>query len=197
MDYMNPNEHWLNPELMKGMKPEEAQKLGCCTAIGYIAAIFVGLLICALLGSCRSHKDVVNETRDSVRVEVKEKIVYVPDTTYITIPAQSAEVTVKDSTSHLENEYAESDARINPDGTLFHSLATKPQEKPVEFQKPIVSKDSIRVETKWRTRTITKEVERKKTWWEQTKSYGFYVLVLLTLFRYRKKIWKVLMAIKV
>lgn len=104
---------------------------------------------------------------------------------------------VKDSTSHLENDYAISDARVNPDGTLFHSLATKPREIEVPFQKPVVTKDSIRTRVVTKTSVQKVEVEKPKTWWEQTKSYGFYVLVIMTLWRYRKRLWKLISAIKV
>ena len=194
IDYFDSNDfvHVKDDDLT----PEEHLTIGCGSVLCCVVLIIVGLLICALLGSCSTHKGMMEERKDSLIVQVKEKVVYVKDTTYITIPAQKESVTVKDSASHLENEYATSDARINSDGTLSHSLSTKPQDKPVEFQKPIVSKDSIRTETKWRIRTITKEVERKKTWWEQTRSYGFYVLVILTLFRYRKKLWKLITAFR-
>lgn len=104
---------------------------------------------------------------------------------------------VKDSTSHLENEYAVSDARINPDGTLFHSLVTKPREIEVSFQKPVVTKDSERTHVVYKMSVQKVKVEKPKTWWEQTKSYGFYVLVILTLWRYRKRLWKLISAIKI
>jgi len=163
---------------------------GFKNAIACILGFALGILFCALLGSCASSKHAKAELVqiDSTSVEVRVETVYVPDTVYIEIPAQTAERTTTDSTSHLETDYAESDARINPDGTLYHSLANKPQDKPVEFQKPVVTKDSVRTEIKWRTRTVTKEVERKKTWWEQTKSYGFYVMVLFLLWSYRKEV---------
>ena len=162
--------------------------VGFKKALACLVGLILRLLLCVLLGSCRSGKEIVYETKDSVRVEVRTNIVYVPDTIFVEIPAQAAERTTADSTSHLETDYAESDARINPDGTLFHSLANKPQDKPVEFQKPVVTKDSVRTEIKWRTRIQIKEVERKKTWWEQTKSYGFYVMVLILLWCYRKEV---------
>ncbi len=53
------------------------------------------------------------------------------DTAYIEIPPQSAERVANDSVSHLETDFAVSDARINPDGTLFHNLLNKTQKRPV------------------------------------------------------------------
>lgn len=109
---------------------------------------------------------------DSVRIETKTITVFVRDTVTITIPAQTAERTTPDSTSHLENDFAVSDAAINPDGTLFHSLETKPGAFDVPFDKPVEKTES----TAERIREIEKpvpiptpvEVERKLTWWEQT-----------------------------
>jgi len=194
MDFHNPNDNWLSPEMMKGMKPEEAQAVGCLSAIGYVVAIVIGLGLCALFGSCRSHKDMVSEhtQKDSVRVEVRTETVYVTDTLLVEIPAQTAERTTADSVSHLENDYATSDARINADGTLTHTLATKPQKKPVEFQKPVERKDSIVYVDKLVTKTDVqiKEVERDLSWWEQTRIYGCYVLAILLVILYRKPIWK-------
>ncbi|MBR1526849.1 MAG: hypothetical protein IJ640_09365 [Prevotella sp.] len=160
------DDNWINPDLMKDLSPEDAQKVCCISLIGYVVAMFVGLLLCALFGSCRSHREVI-ENNDSVRVEVRTNTIYVPDTIFVEIPSQKAERTTADSTSHLENEYSLSDARINPDGTLFHLLETKPQKKPVEFQKPITTNDSI--EVRYKTQTKTVEVEKKLSRWEKFK----------------------------
>ena len=81
-----------------------------------------------LFSSCRTGRQVVVvEARDSVRVEERVREIKVTDTLFVEVPAQSAERTTADSTSHLENDYAVSDARINPDGSLSHSLETKPR----------------------------------------------------------------------
>lgn len=114
----------------------------------YIIKTLRGVIILALMMmycSCCPCKNLTNERseHDSVRVETNTVIAYVPDTVFIEIPAQAAERTTADSTSHWENDYATSDARINADGTLFHSLKTKPQEKPVEVKKKEVRKNNI------------------------------------------------------
>jgi len=133
------------------------------------AGVAAGLLAClavSLAAGCRS-AGVAESTNDSVRVEVRTRTEYVPDIVYVEIPAQTAERTTADSASHLENDYAVSDARINADGTLFHRLGTKPQERPVGIQKPVVTNESIEVRYKTRTRTV--EVERELGWWERFK----------------------------
>lgn len=195
MDYMNPNEHWMH-NAMKDLEPEEAQAVGCLTAAAYEVMFVIGIIVCALLGSCSSHKNMVTEHKenDSVRVEVHTNTIIVPDTVYVEIPAQTAERTTADSTSHLENDYATSDARINPDGTLFHSLATKPQSKPVEVDKKIEQRDSIVYVEKSVSDTGQQivEVERNLSWWEQTRIYGFYLLLIVLVAIYRKPIWSLL-----
>lgn len=134
-----------------------------------------GVIILALMmmcSSCCPCKNLTTETKthDSVRVETNTVTVYVPDTVYIEIPAQNAERTTADSTSHLENDYATSDARINADGTLFHSLKTKPQEKPVEVKKKEVRKNNI----VYRGHT-EQEAEEKIV--EVTPQWAWYILL--------------------
>lgn len=93
-----------------------------------------------LLSSCSTQKKLIATTQENTRVETKYEVVYRTDTMYIDIPSQTAEVSKRDSTSKLENDYATSEARINPDGSLFHNLKTKPQKKPIPVQIPIERK---------------------------------------------------------
>lgn len=152
------------------------------------------LLLIFLLGGCASSRRLSENVhqQDSVQIKVETRIEYVPDTVYIEIPAQTAERETADSTSHLENDYATSDARINPDGTLFHNLKTKPQKKPVEFDKPVERKDSIIYKTKTVIEVRTVEVPRPLNWWEKTQIYGFWFIVFIAVIVYRKKILSLL-----
>lgn len=140
-----------------------------------------------LVGGCSPGKHLAKtqKQQDSTRVEVRKEIVYVPDTVYLEIPAQTAERTTRDSTSHLENDYATSDARINTDGTLYHDLRTKPQEKEIPVEVPKERKDSIIY------RNIEVEeivpVKRELTKWQKTQMRGFWVvLVVLVVYVFRK-----------
>ena len=92
---------------MTGMSRNE--KLGDYMKIPLI--ILVVFLFCCSCGPGK-RLPVQTENRDSIRVEVREKTVYIRDTVYMTIPAQSAENTTRDTSSHLETDYAESDARL-------------------------------------------------------------------------------------
>ena len=128
---------------------------------------------------CSSKKAIVTEKRDSVRTEIRYEKVFIKDTAYIEIPAQISERIIKDSISFLENDYALSNARINSDGTLFHDLRTKPQNKPVVVDTKIERRDSIIY--KDREIEIPIPVERELGWWEKT-SIRFFPLSLSALF---------------
>lgn len=159
-------------------------------------SIFLIVAAVLLVGGCSPGKHLVKtqQQQDSTRVEVRKEIVYVPDTVYLEIPAQTAERTTRDSTSHLENDYAESNARINSDGSLYHDLKTKPQEIPKEVQTPVERNDSIvyKYRTVYETVEVEVEVERELTWWQKTQMYGFWVALLVIAITYRKGIWAII-----
>lgn len=140
-----------------------------------------------LMTSCGAgkHLPVQRENRDSISVEVREKTVYIRDTVLIEIPAQSAENTTRDTSSHLETDYAESDARIDPDGTLRHSLRNKPQKQPVPVEVPQTQKDSIVYRDRYISETI--EVPRDLTAWQKWQMRSFWILLSgLVIFVLRK-----------
>lgn len=151
--------------------------------------IFI-LATALLFGGCCPCRHLTSTTnsQDSARIEVRTNTIYVPDTVFIEIPAQTAERTTADSTSHLENDYATSDAKINTDGTLYHSLNTKPQTKPVPTDKKIERRDSIVYQAKYIDREVTVEVERKLSWWEKIQIYGFWTVIVIMVITYRKRI---------
>lgn len=131
-------------------------------------------------GGCSSSKKAISiEKRDSVRTEIRYEKVFIKDTAYIEIPAQISERIIKDSVSFLENDYALSNARLNSDGTLFHDLRTKPQNKPVVVDTKIERRDSIIY--KDREIEVPIPVERELGWWEKT-SIRFFPLSLSALF---------------
>ena len=170
-----------------------------------LSAVLVSMLF--IVSGCCTQRRVVEQNttviqqKDSSNTEVRvEKVIeYLTDTVYIKIPAQMAERTTQDSTSHLENDYATSDARINQDGTLYHDLKTKPQEIASEFQKPVERNDSVRTEYKTKIkyviRTQKKEVEKELTWWQHTCIKWFpWCLILLIIaigYIFRKPILRI------
>ena len=149
--------------------------------VSIIALSFLLLVGCC---PCRKLSSTDSQIRvDSTNTEYRERIIIVPDTVFVEIPHQIAERTTEDSISHLENDYALSDARINTDGSLFHTLATKPQAKPVPTEQQIVYRDSVVYKNRIVTQTKTEFREKNVPWYMKLifwGSVGFNILVLIT-----------------
>lgn len=152
------------------------------------------IIIALALSACcnTKHLPLKIETKDSIITKVVKDVKYIKDTVYLEIPAQTAERTTPDSTSHLENDYATSDARINEDGSLYHDLKTKPQRKPQEVDVPVQTTDSTTAEVKYIDREVAVEVPRELSWWQKTQMYGFWVLFALAAITNRKGILSII-----
>ncbi len=144
------------------------------------AAIFVFIAIVMLLfSSCRTGRQVVVvEARDSVRVEERVRYVPVVDTFFMEVPPQSAERTTADSTSHLENDYAVSDACIMADGTLYHSLETKARTDTITQELSVQARDTIIYREKVIPKVVT--VEKGLSDWQKIQIRGFWIFLILT-----------------
>ena len=122
-------------------------------------------------------------TTDSTKVEVRTETVIEKDTVFVELPRVVERVAVQDTTSHLENEFALSDARISG-GVLKHSLETKPVKMPAVVDKQIVYRDSIVFRDRVQTETV--EVEKKLTGWQQAKlrvgGFCFFAVILIGLY---------------
>ena len=138
-----------------------------------VKCVYVMFLVACLLSGCAARGIVGVTPQDSVRVEVVERVEYVIDTIEVAIPYERESV-VRDTTSHLENAYAKSDAAILPDGRLSHSLETIPQLRPFSFKKPILRRDSIVFRNIYREEVV--EVERALSWWQQTQIRAFWAM---------------------
>lgn len=158
--------------------------LGLYVVIAIVAFVFIAL------GSCSTAKPKVVER---VKTEVRTETIFIRDTLTFEIPAQSSERVTRDSTSHLETDYALSTASILSDGSLFHELRNKARNLSVPFLKPMERKDSVLYRDKlvrepYEVR-VPIEVVKPLTWWQQTQIRGFWgLLVVVALFvgvRYR------------
>ena len=132
----------------------------------------VMLMVLAAWG-CRAVRYVPVESRDSVRVEVRERTVRLRDTVWMEIPVLVERRETRDSVSHLENDYAVSDARVDEEGRLFHDLRTKAGRLPVVTEPEV----NVRDTTVWRARAVMVPypVERELTGWArwQMEAGGF------------------------
>lgn len=144
------------------------------------AAIFVFIAIVLLLfSSCRTGRQVVVvEARDSVRVEERVRYVPVVDTFFMEVPPQSTERTTADSTSHLENDYAVSDACIMADGSLYHSLETKARTDTITQELSVQARDTIIYREKVIPKVVT--VEKGLSDWQKIQIRGFWIFLILT-----------------
>ena len=131
------------------------------------------MFLAGWLSSCAAGRIAGVTSQDSVRVEVIERVEFVTDTIKVAIPYERESV-VRDTTSHLENAYAKSDAAILPDGRLSHSLETIPQLRPFSFEKPILRRDSIVFRNIYREEIV--EVEADLTWWQVTQIRAFWAM---------------------
>lgn len=135
-----------------------------------IAATILMLLLGFLLAvSCGVSKPQV-VVRDSVRVEVHERVVH--DTAFFAISGDFQERTGKDTVSVLKNEYAQSYAAVEG-GLLRHSLQTFP--KTVKVPVTVTVHDTIRVESSTVTEVV--EVPRQPTKWENFVEVCGYILL--------------------
>lgn len=139
-------------------------------------------MICAvlMLGSCGTQRKAQDtEIRDSTRVVVRTERIETIDTVYVELPKQSETVAVKDTSSHLENDVAESDASVDALGFLHHSLKTKPRSIPVPSKNTKERRDSI----VYRDKNVYIEkpvyVEAKLTAWQHFRLDGFWILAAI------------------
>ena len=142
---------------------------------------YLPLLFLALASACSTVRHL--PTTDSTKVEVRTETVIEKDTVYVELPRVVERVAVQDTTSHLENEFALSDAHISG-GVLKHSLETKPVKMPAVVDKQIVYRDSVVFRD--RVQTVTVEVEKKLTGWQQAKlrvgGFCFFAVILIGLY---------------
>lgn len=135
------------------------------------------MILSLIFTCCASTKVVATSQVDSVRVEIRERIVEVPITAEIEIPEISERQVVNQDSSSLANDYAKSEAKILPDGSLYHSLETIPQKIGV----PMIAKIPLR-DTMIFRQNIGKqlvEVPRELTAWQKFRLDGFWVLLIL------------------
>lgn len=144
------------------------------------------IAVALLLPGCKATHCVIAESHEKVRIIEHTKLV--PVTVKFDIPEVKLERTVRDSSSHLETGFAESDARINPDGSLFHSIKDKPQTLNIPAEVEVEYRDSI----VYKEVEVPVPVERELTWWQKFRLDGFWPLLLFVLLCIVYKTTKVL-----
>lgn len=131
----------------------------------------------------------VIEYRDTTII--RERLVH--DTVKVSVPEIIERNVTTDTTSHLENDWAKSDASVRA-GLLFHSLETKPHTIEVPVLIPV--HDTIRIEKEAHTEIQTVKVEKPLSFWQRLKIGAFWWLLgavaILLLWTFRKTLFKIL-----
>lgn len=156
-------------------------------AVCYAIIVVIMVLLGILFVGCKTIKKSVNEktdTKDSVRIEYREKVVKVPVTVYVEVPVEQKETMTKDSTSHLETSFAISNASmVWIDGVPFlrHDLKNKAQKIEKTEDVPVVEKEKVVYQTRRVTYTKTEIREKQLAWWQKGLMWtgGISILVLL------------------
>lgn len=136
-----------------------------------------------LTACCHCPHAVLPTSKDSVRVEVVERIVW--EERDVELPQESQEVTAVADSSYLENSVAASWAVVRQDGSLFHSLFNKPS---FSTSIPITRRDSTIYFQSFRK--VIVEVDAPDTWWEQTQKKCFWAMLIYLLLRLAWKLRK-------
>ena len=139
------------------------------------------LAFALLLSACGVARPVLESDNTKVEVKVVEKIV--KDTAWFQVPVIVEKVSTLDTASVLENKYAKSEAVV-AGGVLHHSLQTKPVREPVSVETKEIVRDSIVYRD--RVQTVTVEVEKKLSGWQQAKmkvgGVCFILIILIGLY---------------
>ena len=148
-------------------------------------AIFAAAVALAWLPlpSCCPCRRIETSAADSLRIETRVRRETIRDTVFVALPRESERAVVRDTTSRLETSLAVSWARINPDGSLFHSLANRQAELPAAVERVTEVRDSIVRHDRTVTQTI--EIPRPLTRWQRLRLHGFWVLLAVAAVLFR------------
>lgn len=154
----------------------------------------LALLILITTCSCWSSRQTVREKEtndEKVRIEYREIIR--TDTVTVQLPAERIEVTRRDS-SHLETNLAASDARILPDGTIYHTIRNKPFTPKIPVQN--TDREIIRDSIVYQTKEIPYPVEKELTRWQKFRmdigGYAVFALLGIVIFYGIKVVRKII-----
>jgi len=176
MDYIN---NWMGNGPYQDMSDDERLHAGCLNVICCIVAIAVGLLLCALLGSCATTKYVpVTETRtehhwhtDTVRQH---------DSTHT-----EHETIIREVDSAAMARYG---IQMQANQRAWLVLQREIENRLRELEHMTAQRDTVRdsIPVPYPVEVV-KEVEKSLTWWQKTRqAVGGIVIFLLIIFAVRK-----------
>ena len=182
IDYNNPNENWMQTgyDPYKELNDTERMGIGCVSVLSVIAGIILGLLLCALFGSCTTTKYVPVP-------EVHEHWHHSTDTIHKTdsiIDRQTTTIREVDSATMARYGIQLKDmqrAWLIETNRLQRELSKLRQ----SHTDTIHERDSIPYPVE-----VTKEVPAELTWWQQARLHLANVVLYLLLIILLWKIYK-------
>lgn len=130
-------------------------------SIVFVSAVFILSVVFLFVSCCPK---VVEKVVTETKIEYRDRIIH--DTTTFEVEKEVEKIVTRDTTSHLENRWAKSDALVSG-GFLSHSLESIPQVVNVPFEVEV--HDTLYVQKE--SEIIEKEVkvEKELSWWKRTK----------------------------
>lgn len=124
---------------------------------------------------------------DSTRVECRERLFL--DTVVVQLPVIREVNVTRDTSSILENDFAESEARVEG-GLLRHSLSTKPAT--IKAPVSVVVRDTVIIREKGSTVTQERvvEIEKPLSWLQKTLMYAGAAAIIAILILIISKFFK-------
>ena len=138
------------------------------------------LVATMLTAGCRTSRTAMEERSLSVshaseeRIEVRTERHLVRDTVWVEVPAEQDELVTADSVSHLQTDFAESTARILPDGRLLHTLRQRDGLRQAVAEVPVTVRESKIV----RRDSTDREVRERKEEKVQKKDVPLYLRII-------------------
>lgn len=163
--YTNPNDYWLNNgyDPYKGMNDDERMKAGCLQIISIVVTMTVGLLLCAMFGSCKSveYVPVIEHHTDTlIQTKIVKDSVYLKDSTHVSEKGDTVRI------EHWRTQFVKKEVH---DTVYISKTDSVPTPYPVE---------------------VIKKVPAELTMWERLKMKAGGIAILLCIFAFLFWIWR-------
>lgn len=167
--------------------------------VAKMGVLFLMVAIFATLSGCKCGKDMggsSHQQTDSTHTEIRWRYVPIHDTVPIFIPVEKHSSVGEDS-SHLETDFAISDAFTDSTGKLHHTLENKARQIDVPVSGGALVSDTNHYESHAKVDSVfipqpyPVEVEKPLTGWQKFQMHGFWWLAvgLLGFVLWRTRKW--------
>lgn len=153
-------------------------------SVAKIGVFFLAVSFFATLAGCKSGKEMGGSSHyqaDSTSTEIRWRYIPIFDTVPVYIPVEK-QTSVGEDSSHLETDFATSDAFVDSLGRLHHSLENKAREIDIPVSGGALVSDTNHYESHAKIDTLRVpqpypvEVEKPLTGWQKFQIRGFWWL---------------------